>query len=184
MKIKRSTVAGEVPTIGPSSDHTDGTWTALNIYPGELFENIPDKRLWMGVDGGVQELGVITRIAASLSSAEMLALNTTPIQAIGAPGAGLYTCIHKAIGSLTAGAAAYAGNQIELTYPTGNIQAAQWLAAFTTSAVDRKGEVATTNEAIIIPENDPVNLFVPAADPTLGNGTYEFQVYYSTNLFT
>jgi len=58
MKIKRSTVLGEVPTIGPSADHTDGTWSATNIYSGELFLNEADSRLWVGAGAEVKELSI------------------------------------------------------------------------------------------------------------------------------
>lgn len=34
--------------MGPSSDHTDSTWDSTNVYPGELFFNIPDQKLWIG----------------------------------------------------------------------------------------------------------------------------------------
>ena len=39
IKIKRSTVTGTVPTVGPSTDHTQPSpaWSATDIYKGELF---------------------------------------------------------------------------------------------------------------------------------------------------
>ena len=45
---KRSSIAGITPSIGPSDDHTDGSWDSTQVYPGELFFNIPDQRLWIG----------------------------------------------------------------------------------------------------------------------------------------
>ena len=53
MVIKRSTNAGETPTIGPSNDHTDGTWTSTNIYEGEFFWNSADEILYLGNSSGV-----------------------------------------------------------------------------------------------------------------------------------
>ncbi len=53
MRVKRSTVAGVVPVLGPSNDHTDGTWVSATnneIYTGEFFYNVPDKKLWVGGD--------------------------------------------------------------------------------------------------------------------------------------
>jgi len=55
-KIKRSTVTLEIPTIGPSADHTDGTWGDLDIYSGEFFVNVPDQRVWIGTGLTVLEL--------------------------------------------------------------------------------------------------------------------------------
>ena len=55
-KIKRSTIPGVVPVIGTSEDHTDGSWTDNMIYPGELFLNIPDRKVWIGITAGVLEI--------------------------------------------------------------------------------------------------------------------------------
>jgi hypothetical protein len=46
--LKRVTTSGSTPTIGPSSDHTDGTWTVDDIYCGEFYWNMADKTLWLG----------------------------------------------------------------------------------------------------------------------------------------
>lgn len=43
---KSSTTPGETPTIAPSADHTDGSWSARDIYPAELFVNKPDKKVY------------------------------------------------------------------------------------------------------------------------------------------
>lgn len=51
--IKRSNISGIVPTSGPSTDHTDNTWSSEDIYPGELFFNQADKLLWIG---GIDEV--------------------------------------------------------------------------------------------------------------------------------
>lgn len=47
--LKRSTTAGLEPTIPTGSTiHTDGTWNVEDIYAGELFLNMDDKKLWFG----------------------------------------------------------------------------------------------------------------------------------------
>lgn len=56
MIIKRSTVSGEVPILGPSTDHADGTWPVNGIYTGEFFYNIPDNRLWIGGEDDIVEI--------------------------------------------------------------------------------------------------------------------------------
>jgi hypothetical protein len=76
IKIKRSTVSSTVPTIPSSSDHTDGTWIATDIYKGELFYNQANDVLWSRGDNGVRCLGGCAEL--TLSSAQILALNTTP----------------------------------------------------------------------------------------------------------
>ena len=54
--VKRSTTPGEVPTIGPSNDHTDNTWGALDIYSGEFFVNEPDEKLFFGAGTSIIEI--------------------------------------------------------------------------------------------------------------------------------
>lgn len=49
---KRSDIAGVVPTIGPSNDHTDGTWLDTDIYPGEFYFNMEDQKVWFGWTSG------------------------------------------------------------------------------------------------------------------------------------
>lgn len=57
--IKRSTNTGEVPTVAPSNDHTDGTWDALDIYTGELFLNVQDSKAWFRSNTGIIELATL-----------------------------------------------------------------------------------------------------------------------------
>lgn len=66
IKVKRSTITGVVPTIGPSGDHTDGTWSDSDIYSGEYFLNEADSRLWIGVDTGVVEIDLTSAAGAYL----------------------------------------------------------------------------------------------------------------------
>jgi len=66
-RIKRSTVTTTEPTIGPSGDHTDGTWSSTDIYSGELFYNEPDQRLWIGTETGIREF-VLGSTAGSSAS--------------------------------------------------------------------------------------------------------------------
>ena len=53
---KISDVPGQVPTLGPSFDYTDGTWSATDIYEGELFMNIADKTMYTFMDGVLVDL--------------------------------------------------------------------------------------------------------------------------------
>jgi len=43
---KRSTVPGALPTVPPSNNHLDGSWTVNDIYECELFFNIPDNKVY------------------------------------------------------------------------------------------------------------------------------------------
>ena len=46
MQQKLVTIPGIEPTMGTSSDYTDGSWLDTDIYQGELFVNIADERIW------------------------------------------------------------------------------------------------------------------------------------------
>lgn len=54
--VKTSTISGGTPTIGPSNDHTDGTWGVDDIYPGEFYYNSTDEKLWIGTSLVTKEL--------------------------------------------------------------------------------------------------------------------------------
>lgn len=69
--IKRSTTTGEQPTIGTTTDHTDGTWSATDIYVGEYFYNVADNRLWIGKLGGVQEISTAQLFELTYAEAEL-----------------------------------------------------------------------------------------------------------------
>jgi hypothetical protein len=56
IKIKTSSTTGEVPTVAPSGDHTDGSWGALDIYKGELFINLVDGKVFSRDDSGIFEI--------------------------------------------------------------------------------------------------------------------------------
>ena len=83
IRLKRSTVAGAVPTAAPSADHTDGTWSVNDIYIGELYLNDADQRLFVRTTNGVLEVatggGEIKSTQLTLTAAQVLALNSTPI---------------------------------------------------------------------------------------------------------
>jgi len=55
---KRSTIAGVVPTIPVSDDHTDGTWNATDIYSGEFFINEADGKVFIRIANDIYEFGV------------------------------------------------------------------------------------------------------------------------------
>ena len=52
----RSTTTGDIPTVAPSTDHTDGTWDALDLYVGELFINTADDTIYFRSDNGIVEI--------------------------------------------------------------------------------------------------------------------------------
>jgi hypothetical protein len=83
-RIKRSILTGVIPTAKAPGDFTDGTWLNTDIRPGELFFNIPDKRLWIGYNSGILELSntsntlssILTNGNATLAGQIMTGLST------------------------------------------------------------------------------------------------------------
>lgn len=77
IRIKRSTVAGEVPTTpgtGATSltDHTLGGWLDTDLYVGELFINTTDDKMWFRSDNGINLVGY------SAMTCDFLDLGDTP----------------------------------------------------------------------------------------------------------
>jgi hypothetical protein len=58
IKHKRTQVSGATPTIGPSDDFTDDTWTEDDIYPGEFFLDMGGQVGWFGYSGTSTGVGV------------------------------------------------------------------------------------------------------------------------------
>lgn len=53
IQFKYSTLSGVTPTIAPSTDHTDGSWTSTDLYVGEFMLNAYDDTLWIRTLNGI-----------------------------------------------------------------------------------------------------------------------------------
>ena len=53
---KYSTISGLEPTIPPSQDHNDGTWSDTDLYIGELYINTADNKIWMRTEDGIHQI--------------------------------------------------------------------------------------------------------------------------------
>lgn len=53
IRIKSSSITGATPSVGTSSNHTDGTWGVNDIYTSEFFLNRTDDELSLATDNGV-----------------------------------------------------------------------------------------------------------------------------------
>lgn len=73
--IKRSTNAGELPTIPLSDDHLDGSWLNTDIYEGEFFYNVPDQKLYQRSGASIVLIG---SQGATVSGYKVNAVSITP----------------------------------------------------------------------------------------------------------
>jgi len=56
--LKRTNIAGVVPTVPPVSAVTLNQFTPTDIFVGEMFANVEDDRLWIRTNNGIVELDV------------------------------------------------------------------------------------------------------------------------------
>jgi hypothetical protein len=57
--LKRSIISGATPSVFTgSTNHTDGTWGINDIYAGEMFWNMDNKKLWLGWENSSGNTGV------------------------------------------------------------------------------------------------------------------------------
>ena len=139
--------------------------------------------LFGGTLAGNQDYGV--RLAkATLTSGQVLTLNTAPITVIAAPGAGKMITILDVATKLTFGTAAYAANtQLSLKYAgaaynactdastlvSGASRTLRWDQVVSTTA-------SATNTQVV--ENAAVQITVNTGNPTTGDSSITYYIYY------
>lgn len=177
IKIKRSTSTATVPTVPSSNDHTDGSWVATDIYKGELFYNQADGVLWSRDDNGVNCIG--GSVAVTLSTAQILALNTTPITLVAAVAGYAIEAVSVSV-KLDYNSVAYATNTnlLIMTDTAGNPQYKRdSLLTQTVDVVWKFPEVAPTTGTQLI-ANKALTATVATGDPTAGNSPITIFVNY------
>lgn len=140
------------------------------------YQNLPGL-----IKGSQGILGVIQRAQVSLTTAQILALFTTPVSLIPAPGVGKAISIEQVTAKvLSTGKTAFAGaNAVEVRYTNGagtKLTASDLAAAWLNNATDRADKVV--GAAHTLTANAPVVAVVPTANPTTGTGTVTFDVLY------
>jgi hypothetical protein len=68
--LKRSDVAGVIPTVPAVEDHTLG-WLETDIYKGEFFLNMADYKLWTRTNTGITEIPVIDPISGKIRVSDL-----------------------------------------------------------------------------------------------------------------
>jgi len=179
IKIKRSTITATVPTVPSSNDHTDGTWIATDIYKGELFYNQADGVLWTRGDSGIECIQGTAKL--TIASADVLTLNTTPIEIIAAPGVGYAIEVISTSVYIDFNTTPYATNiQLQVF----NLGASKPLFAqniLDASVATRRfltKQAATLATDTQILENASLQVSVKTGDPTAGDSDITIYVTY------
>ena len=178
IKLKRSTVTATVPTVPSSNDHTDGTWIATDIYKGELFYNQSDGVLWTRGDSGIDCIQGTAKVV--IPTAQVLTLNTTPVQLVAAPSAGYAIDLISAVIKSTFNASAYATNtdlQIRAVGSIGKITNDAGALAFISNIFGKLTIVEDPSADQYI-ENAGIEIFEPTGNPTAGDSDITVYVTY------
>ena len=179
IKIKRSTITATVPTVPSSNDHTDGTWIATDIYKGELFFNQADGVLWSRDDNGVNCLGGSASL--TISSADVLTLNSTPLTIVGAVSGYAIEVISASV-KVDFNTTAYATNtDIALKTSGANVAQAKAITALAASVARTSNfTISPTPSAAqtVIISNADLTVSVNSGDPTAGDSDITVYVNY------
>lgn len=188
--LKRSTTAGVVPTIPASSSHTDGTWINTDVYSGEAFLNTVDERMFVRTGADIKEIafqnsliGTYQYSTKTLTSAEILALGTTPITLISAPGIDKAIWVKNVYGRLNFNTTAYSNQTLRIKLNGADTMIGKidllLYSSMTRSAnfLIKSGDDLSFNNDTIIIENSALQIYT-TANPTTGNSTMDILVEY------
>jgi len=180
IKLKRSTVNSTVPTVPSSNDHTDGTWIATDIYKGELFYNQADGVLWTRGDSGIECIQGTAKL--TIASADVLTLNTTPIEIVAAPGAGYAIEVISAFVSIDFNSAAYTTSTEIQLFSTGATESQNkgTVLNATVTAIrplNPNTAILGATDTILI-DNAALTVKSAAANPTTGDSDITVYVTY------
>jgi hypothetical protein len=176
--MKRTATASTIPTIPSSSDHTDGTWLATDIYKGEMFYNEANDSMWTRGTNGIVHLG--GRAKLTIPTAQVLTLNSIPVAFGLTVPSGYYVQPTSIAASLDYNSIAYATNtRVAIRF----IGAASGLSvfnnAFLSSASDAffsVGHSSPTGTNVIV--NTDIEAYVETGNPTAGNSDITIYLTY------
>lgn len=157
-------------------DSATETWKVINPSAGmrcwdkqTLSELTFDGTTWIGVGATLRRVKVI------LTSAQILSLFSSPKSAIVAPSGGPIDII-SVFGLNSFNSAAYSGNAVRLRY-VGGADIATFSDVFTTTTTSRYEKANMLSNYVAL-EGTGVEIYVPTANPTLGDGTMRFEIIY------
>lgn len=184
IKIKRSTVTGTAPTVGPSTDHTQPSpaWSATDIYKGELFYNQADGVLWTRSDSGIDCIQGTAKVV--IPTAQVLTLNSVPVQIVAAPGSGYAIEVVSGMVSIAYSTVTYATNTT-IGIISAGADDSQYELDFLAATITKKNVLSpnlSSNNKTQMLENTALNVTVQTGNPTAGDS--EITVYLNYRIIT
>ena len=149
----------------------DGATDPIRFYAGGLLQGTITSEGYSGV------VNNITVTQGTITSAQILASNTTPISLIAAPGAGEYIVIHQVVASIDYNSTTYAAPAVSGIRYSGsgiNINLTNVVEATAdTFYSDSPQTTAATNI------NEAIQFYSTGGDPTTGNSDIKYKIWYS-----
>lgn len=166
--------------MGKIKDYTVGTAKSLDKITVSDADTDETKNITISGLATAMDLDTAwTNLTVPVSSAQLLAINDTPIQILPQPGAGLYY-EYKATLKYTYGTTAYSvGGGGDLYLTQGGTADCYFARLTITRAYDNASFGTFYGEFV---PNAVIEL-TSASNPTLGNGTIEIEITYRTRTF-
>lgn len=168
---------GDVNTANVTFENgANGVSVLASTVTGTHIQQLQDKAGTIALTSDI----VTYSTKVTLSSAQILALNTTPIQLVAAPGAGKAINVISVSVRNNFGTTAYSSiGGLEVISASGSQEQAQVISAFLNSASSTFSRMQLfSHQNVQIVENDALNITVGVSDPTLGDGTVDVYVTY------
>ena len=128
----------------------------------------------------VEDLDSVSKTTVTLTSAEVLAMNTTPITLVAAPWAGKYINVLSIVGTVDYNSAAYATNvTLEFRYTNGSgTKVTADIGALLDATADKAVGVKGIEAATVLTANAPIVVRTATGNPATGNSPVKFHVVY------
>lgn len=147
----------------------------LLVFDTDIAAPFVYSSVWNQVQTQSSSDGIVYSKRISISSVEFLSLFTVPKQLIAAPGLNKSIDVLSMVGIYTFNTTAYAGNTIATRFVGGGT-INNFTGGFTTAGANQIERPSPQFGAVL--ENTAVEIYVAAANPTLGDGTYEIEIFY------
>jgi len=167
------------------------TASILTSLHGRRFGLGPDNELVVNKDGSggsaTAQADVLSIARKQLTTAEVLALFTTPIEVIAAPGAGKAILVHRMVAAMDYNTTAYvggAGEDLTLTYTdasglalTAPLDDSGFIEAAADAIAYAPG-VGVSSQGIELTQNAAVMAFMQVGNVATGDSAVDLTVYY------